>query len=549
MSSKQIALTFSRWQLATVLLGLASIAAILAFPRYGGGLSLIFSNLFFDFDGPASVLSLLLTALALLCSDRAGRLQRTFAAIARRPAALAWAALGIAGLGAALAYHRHPLSMDEYASYLQAQIFASGHLSGQVPPALLDALVPVGFQGKFVNVSHASGAIASTYWPSFAVIMAPFSALNLAWLCNPVLTALTILGLSRLLNELVDDAAARGFALVATVASPVILVNGMSFYGMPLQLFSTVMFTLYFVRGTTTAMMAAGVFLSVGITTVNPFPVGLYALPWIVTLLHGPARSWRKLGYLIAGALPLSLLFGLGWRLYLMHNVSDMQAAALGADAGRMLGNFALPNANILAARLAGVVKLLVWAVPGLAVLAWIGGLDQPGRPWCKLLAASAGLSLIGYLIVPYDQGHGWGYRYFHAAWLSLPILAAVALQRLALTSPDQHARALGFGFAACAGMLALALPLRVTQVESLIQAHLQKLPEPVASAGRQAVFIDTQCAPYVADLVQNDPFLRSNEIRLVSRNAAQNAELLQILGQHPRLVAKTTCASRWLLD
>ena len=182
MSSKQIALTFSRWQLATVLLGLASIAAILAFPRYGGGLSLIFSNLFFDFDGPASVLSLLLTALALLCSDRAGRLQRTFAAIARRPAALAWAALGIAGLGAALAYHRHPLSMDEYASYLQAQIFASGHLSGQVPPALLDALVPVGFQGKFVNVSHASGAIASTYWPSFAVIMAPFSALNLAWL-------------------------------------------------------------------------------------------------------------------------------------------------------------------------------------------------------------------------------------------------------------------------------------------------------------------------------------------------------------------------------
>lgn len=538
-----------RWQLASVLLALASMATIFAFLHYGDSLSAIFSYLFVHLDGPASALSLLLAALAVLCSDRTGRLQKMFAAIARRPGALAWATVAVTGLGAVLAYHQLPLSMDEYASYLQSQIFASGQLSGQVPPALLDALVPAGFQGAFINVSHASGAIASSYWPSFSLIMAPFSALDLPWLCNPVLTALTVLGLSSLLNELVDDPAARGFALLATVASPVILVNGMSFYGMPLQLFCTVMFTLNFVRGTTAAMLAAGVFLSIGLTTVNPFPVALYALPWFVALLHGPARNWRKLGCLIAGALPLSLLCGLGWRLYLMHNVSDLQVAAVGTDATRLLGNFSLPNARIVTARLAGMVKLLVWAVPGLPALAWLGSLDQSGRPWCKLLAASAGLSLIGYLIVPFDQGHGWGYRYFHAAWLTLPILAAVALQRLARTSPAQHARTIGFCFTACAGMLALALPLRVTQVESFIQAHLQKLPEPVVSAGRQAVFINVRCAAYVGDLVQNDPFLRSNEIRLVSRTPTQDAKLAQSLGQHPKLVANTTCASRWLLD
>jgi len=549
MSGKPSSNTLPRWQLASVLLALASVAVIVVFLHYGDGLTRIFSYLFVNLDGPASALSLLLATLAILCRDRAGRLQRMFAAMARRPGALALVALGIAAAGAVLAYHRHPISMDEYASYLQAQIFASGHLSGQVPPALLDALVPVAFQGAFINVSHATGAIASSYWPSFALAMAPFSALNLPWLCNPVLTALTILGLSKLLDELVDDAAARGFALAATLASPVILVDGMSFYGMPLQLFSTVMFTLYFVRGTKTAMLAAGFFLSVGLTTVNPFPVALYVLPWTVALLFGPARNWRKLGYLIAGALPLSLLCGLGWRLYLMHNVSDLQVAAAASDASRLLGNFSLPSASILTARLAGVVKLLVWAVPGLPVLAWIGGLDQPGRPWSKLLAASAGLSLIGYLIVPFDQGHGWGYRYFHAAWLSLPILAAVAMQRLALASPAQHARAIGFGFAACVGMLALALPLRLAQVQSFVEAHLQKLPQPVASASRQAVFIDINCAPYIADLVQNEPFLRSNEIRMVSGNPAHNAELAQSLGQHPRLAGNTACASRWLLD
>lgn len=536
------------WQWASVIVAAACMAAVLLLPHYGGKLSHIFSRLFFELDGPASALSVLLALLAMLCSDRTGRLQRMFAAIAQRPGMLAAAAFCITALGAALVYHRHPLSMDEYASYLQAQIFASGSLSGQLPPALMDSLVPVGFQRSFINVSHSSGAIASVYWPSLAVVMAPFSALNLTWLCNPVLTALTVLGLSKLLNELVDDAAARGFALLATLASPVILVNGMSFYGMPLQLFCTVMFTLYFVRGTATSMLVAGVFLSIGMTTVNPFPVALYALPWIASLLLGPAPHWRKLGCLFAGALPLSLLFGLGWRFFLLHHVSDTQAVALGADTGRILGNFALPDARILAARLVGVVKLLVWAVPGLAVLAWLGGWKS-GRPWSKLLAASAVLSLLGYLIVPFDQGHGWGYRYFHAAWLSLPILAAMGLRQLAHASPAQYARAIGFSFAACAGMLALALPLRLVQVESVIQAHLNILPKEVPAPGRQAVFINVLCAPYVADLVQNHPFLGAKEIRLVSGYPKRDAELAHSLGRHPRLVDTTACASRWLLD
>src|SRR5438067_426521 len=50
-------------------------------------------------------------------------------------------------------------------------------------------------------------------------------------------------------------------------------------------------------------------------------------------------------------------------------------------------------------------------------------------EPAVRLFAASALLTLAGYFFVPYDQGHGWGYRYFHASWGALPLLAACALE------------------------------------------------------------------------------------------------------------------------
>src|SRR2546430_11346262 len=54
-------------------------------------------------------------------------------------------------------------------------------------------------------------------------------------------------------------------------------------------------------------------------------------------------------------------------------------------------------------------------------------------------LAASALVTILGFLFVPYDQGHGWGFRYFHSAWMTLPVLAAAALTPRRLARSEEH--------------------------------------------------------------------------------------------------------------
>ena len=538
----------SAWLRITLLLGVMCAAVCFRNPNDFAGLAPIFRYLFFVQDRPASLVALAVAMVAVVAVDRDGKMQAFLRWVAMHPGWLAAATLVSSALGAWFVYHNHPLSMDEYAAYMQSQIFAAGHLAGQVPPKLVNELVPVGFQGHFIHASRDTGAVASAYWPGLALVMAPFSFAGVPWLCNPVLTALTLLALARLLEELVEDVAARGFALFATVASPVILINGMSYYGMPLQLLCAVMFTLGMVRGTPRQMLAAVAWAVLGMMAVNPFPLMLYALPWLIWVFFRMPHPWRKLGLLALAGLPLALLLGVGWRVFLLGNFHNAGPMHLGSDIGSMLGVFKLPTMSLLLARVIALVKLCLWAVPGLPVLAVAAYLYRKKYKWIEIFTASAVISLAGYLFVPADQGHGWGYRYFHAAWLVLPVLAAVALQHIA-ADPALRQRAYGFAFATCLGTLALSLPLRVYQVESFISTQLQQIPARLTGNSRQAVFIDMGCGFYTADLVQNDPLFRSNEIRLVGNSHAGDAKVATMLGAKPRLVATGPCGRRWLLD
>lgn len=536
------------WQTVTAILSLAFAGAFLLLPGAQEVMSSEFLYLFIKQDGPASLAALAVALAAAVAADRGGRMEGFFARLAAHPRWLAGLAVVVAGLGAWFAYHNHPLSMDEYSAWLQSQIFAAGRLTGQFPPALMDRLVLPGFQGYFIQVSHGTGAIASMYWPGLSLVMAPFSLAGVPWLCNPVLTGATLLGLARLLEEVAEDPPARGFGLFAAFASPVILVNGMSYYGMPLQLLCSVMFTLGVVRGTPRQLVAAGLWLGLGMTTVNPVPVGLYASAWVAWMLLRQPRPWRRLGWLALGWLPVVALLGLGWRLFLVHAVQDGGPPQFGVDLGAMLSVFRLPSGGLLAIRVVSLVKVWLWAVPGLVVLAVMACRDGGKGEWRVVFPAAAAMILVGYLFVPFDQGNGWGYRYFHAAWLVLPVLAALGLQRLAAT-PEGRRKAYGFAFVACLGSLLLSLPLRTSQVESFVRSYLDQIPVRLAGDGRQAVFVDVECGFRTYDLVQNDPLLRGNEIRLVSRGADQDAAAAALLGARPRLAASAACVRRWLLD
>lgn len=430
----------------------------------------------------------------------------------------AWCARNVLALGAVTAallaagthavFHLHALSLDEHTVLFQSEVFAAGRLTGQFPPDLVDWLVPAFFQERFLRPSYETGQVASVYWPGFSLLLTPFTALGASWLLNPLIGAATVVVMHRLALELLGDRLGAGYAALLTLASPAVTLNAASYYAMPAHLLANAVFMLLLLRATPLRCLAAGAVGSLALVLHNPVPHLLFALPWIVWLALRPER-WRVVGALAAGYLPLSVALGWGWAMFLdgLAPVSD----GTGLLARRLSGVLAWTSSSGMAAHLFDLGKLWLWAVPGLLIAAALGawGMRRQRGPWL-VLACSALLTYFGYFLVSFDQGHGWGFRYFHSAWLALPLFAAAAIRQSA---------GLGAYLAASAVLsLAVLTPFQALQVERFVARHLMQLP--VAARGEpRVVFIDRAGGYYNWDLVQNDAFLRAPVIRLLARD------------------------------
>jgi hypothetical protein len=501
------------------------------------GLATIFFVLFAVNDYPGAVFALLILGGALLGS-RYLPARRVVHWAGDQPLIIVVITALLLALGTLTIYHNHPLSMDEYAAYFQSRAFAAGHLHGRFPIPLMDWLIPPGFQDYFLNVSRATGSVAEAYWPGFALLLTPFTWAGVPWLCNPVITALTLLVIHRLALELFDDREAAGFALLLTIASPVIFADGISYYSMPAHLLANSVFALLLIRPTPFRAAAAGVVGSLALALHNPVPHMLFAAPWLVWIATRQG-GLPLLAALIAGYLPLCALLGLGWFVFsghLVHEglVSATTPVALLNRLQGMIRFFSLPDAQVVLARLIGIAKIWVWAVPGLMILAVTGAIQWHRNVLCRLLTASALLTLFGYFLVPVDQGHGWGYRYFHSAWVALPLLATAALFRPARTtekadSPTQlfeDGETKGFVAACILLTLVLGVGFRAWQLQDFVARDIAELPQ-YKGTERRIVIIDHRFSFYGADLVQNDPWLRGNEIRMYSHGAAADEQIM----------------------
>jgi hypothetical protein len=513
--------------------------------RLGGqlhGLTPIFFYLFTNGDFGASVCALLILILAIFVPVHAPT-RSILRWAGEHPLLIAAASFAVLCCGALGIYHDHPLSMDEYAAYFQSQVFAGGHLTGQFPVPPMDWLIPPGFQSFFLNVSHTTGRVASSYWPAHALIMTPFTLIGMPWACNPLLSALTLLVVHRLALHMFEDIEAAGVALLLTVSSPVFFGIGISYYSMPSHLLANSLYAMLLIRPTPARAFAAGVVGSIALTLHNPIPHMLFAVPWLIWIATR-RDGLRQLAALCVGYLPLCLLLGIGWFELSNHLRADGQqlvAAKTGA-AGQieaMLSVFSLPTATVLLSRLIALAKVWVWAVPGLLILACSGAVRGWGNSACRLFAASALITLIAYLFFPQDQGHGWGYRYFHSAWMALPLLATAAMYRPAAdgetpagaTAPgagifaDQATRSY---LAACILLtLVIGVGYRAWDMQRFMADDLKQVPHYNGTEHR-VVIIDNTVSFYGADLVQNDPWLRGNEIRMFSHGAAEDAQMMQ---------------------
>jgi hypothetical protein len=501
----------------------------------------------------------LLLALALAACLRPGReLALAFAdAIGRRPF-LAAAALFVAlCLGAIFIEHAHPLAQDEYAALFQSKAFAAGRLTGEFPPQFLGRLIPPDYMNQFLYGSFQTGQVASAYWPGFATILAPFSALGAPWACNAFLAALALLLMGRLAEQLTGQREARGWAMLLALASPAFTGMAITYFSMTAHLLLNLVFASLLMEGRTPARLAAAGFVgSIALLLHNPFPHSLFALPWIGWLALQPGR-YRNLLALAAGYAPLALAVGFGWALLL----SDIQGPAPYAlypfDDNRLhrLANFfwswhirartALPGPGeeVLAMRLADLSRLWNWAVPGMPLLAaagwWLGRRDAR----VVLLGLSMLCTIAGFLFIGYTQGHGWGARYLHSAWGVLPVLAAAALTRV--TEPRRINSLAAYVASLAVLSLLFATALRAWQIDSYVSMQLANRP-PTAAAERQVVFVAFDRRRYTADLVQNDPFLRDPVWYMLSYGRQSDIDLMRSHFPEAKLIREDRRGQVW---
>jgi hypothetical protein len=475
---------------------------------------------------------LLILLVLLLVPTRVGT-RGLLTWLGEHPMLTAGTATGVLCAGALLVYRAHPLAMDEYAPLFQSQAFAAGHLTGQFPAGLLDALIPKGFQNYFLNVSPVSGEVASTYWPSFALLLTPFTWLGIPWACNPVLSGMTVVVIHRLAMRLFGNLESAGLAVLLTVASPVFFADGISYYSMTAHMLFNGVFALLLLEQTAVRLVTAGLVGSVALTLHNPVPHMLFAAPWIVWLATRKGGAVKNLAWLCVGYAPLCLLLGFGWFWFSQNLMHSGETATAGAvELGKLASGFALPSATVLLARVVGLAKIWLWAVPGLLILAIIGSWRWRHDVFCRLLAASAIVTFVGYFFVPPDQGHGWGFRYFHSAWLALPLLGAAAVTARPAVAPDERATEMvstevqSFVVASALLMLVIGVSVRGMQMREFMTHHLNQLPGYHGSEER-VVFVDPTYSYYGYDLIQNDPFLRGNTVRMLSTGPDRNAALM----------------------
>jgi hypothetical protein len=421
-------------------------------------------------------------------------------------------------VGAGAVYRAYPLSMDEYAAVFQAKIFAAGHLSALLPSSYVDWLVVRGFNGEFLIASRETGRVIEVYWPGFAMLLAPFEFLHAQWLCNACVAGLALLLIHWITKEITHESRASGWALLFALGSAAFAANAISFYSLQAHLTANLLFVALLLRPNRHRALCAGLVGSLALNLHNTVPHTLFAIPWLLAILL--ERQQRRFFLpLILGYLP-GLAIGLGWLLLRADIGSAGQTPA--GIIGLTHGVFTWPTASVLNTRAASFVKMWVWAVPCLFVFAIMGCIRYREHSKVRLLASSAVLTFMGYLFVSFDQGHGWGYRYFHSAWGVIPILAGCAMTN----GSSRDLKAASYAGACAILSLVIMVPLQLSEIQQFISQHLAQLPSP-RRPGNNVYFIRPRGGFYVADMVHIDPLLRDPDLLLVSRGTELDAKMI----------------------
>lgn len=498
----------------------------------------IFRFLLTMYDSEAAWLALAVCIFATFW-NRCAPILRWVDFLGNHPFLVASAGIFLLALGSVLVYHDYPLSMDEYAAVFQSKIFAHGNISAQLPAGLRDWLIVSGFNGSFLTASSQTGKVIEQYWPGFALLLAPFQFFKVPWLCNALISGLAIYLIYWITKEITSNLRAAGWAMLFALASGAFVANGLSYYSMQAHLAANLLFAALLIRPSQYAALGAGLVGSLALILHNPVPHALFAVPWIAaTAMQRNRRQY--LPPLILGYLP-GLAVGLEWLTFRSDIGSGSQELATLNAVSQ--GVFSWPDAVSMNMRVAALVKMWIWAVPCLFLFGLCGFARYRADLRVRLLASSAALTFVGYLFVKFDQGHGWGYRYFQSAWGVVPILAGCAMTERSAA----NTRLVTFAGATAILSLLIIVPFQLTQIERFISEHLAQLGPP-RRPGNDVYFVHPLGGFYVADMIQFDPFLRGQDLLLVSHGTELDEKLIRQNWPNAVNISSTRAANQWYL-
>jgi hypothetical protein len=420
----------------------------------------------------------------------------------------------IAALGTYFVCHDYALSADEFMTDFQARIFLRGKISVEIPSQWLAAVRVI--KPTYADYFPATHSWKSAYLPVYAAMRAVFQTVSLQWLLNPFLAAVTVLALYGACRNIWPNEKQNALVAVLLLAtSAQFLLMAMSAYSMPAHLALNTIWLWLYSRSDRRRFYLAPIVGVFAIGLHQPIPHALFAAPFLLRLVI--QRKWWAVS--VFGL--VYLLGCTGWYAWRVHYSTH---TGLG-DASF----FRLWNPKMLIIQPMDLLLVIGWsalATPLLAVLGFRRILRE--QPIIRDAALSCLLTFGFYYFFRLDQGHGWGYRYFHGTLTCLILVAVAGWQALVNATGIRTARKFLGG--ALLGSLAIALPLRCYQAESFIRPFA-RASETIHSMNVEVVGVDPHFAWYSADLIRNDPFLEQRPI------------VVALIDLHPAEVAALTRA------
>jgi hypothetical protein len=405
-------------------------------------------------------------------------------------------------IGTHLVHLGYAFSPDEFMPRLQAEIFAHGDLAGTVPPEWRE--YGRAMYHDFAHYDPATGAVASTYRPGMAALIALFDLAGLGLYVSAFLTAGSVLltaSLARILWP--DSRSAPVIAALLVATSSQALAAAMTSYAMAPHLFFNLLWLRLFLLDKWWAHVAAAL---IGVFTASLHQIHphlFFAAPFFLLLLR-PFRPGVLLWYgavYAAGHLAI-----IGWdRMAMGDSLAVSQSGQLTFEQflQRVGGLAHIPSFIDWATIGAHIVRLFAWQSLALAPLLLFTLYRRAWPPLLVLMAASIATSLLPYPFLLPEQGHGWGYRYLHGLLGSLALIGTagwIQMERL-------HGQAFRQPVMLCfAATLAIVIPVRAILIERTMAPWLMATEAALAMPA-DVVIVDRIGIFYGLEIPRNGPY------------------------------------------